>query len=206
MVCKNTEKNVQRICHVRRFTTCPASRKSAFTQPFFLSEMKTDRPKETHPVGDEMSATAATPVLHCGTWRYLCHQPFSRGINSLPTACSYFQWNLWQTASDLRDSGNTTASVVVTPHCVCCAEKNSLIHIHQTYTKTQIPVLSLISPQADAEHHVNSTQNTSETSQHGFVPQALSPLLHCPSTAVFQIRPMWQLTISFSLLARPEIS
>lgn len=46
MVCKNTEKNVQRICHVRRFTTCPTSRKSAFTQPFFSSETQTELRKQ----------------------------------------------------------------------------------------------------------------------------------------------------------------
>lgn len=37
-----TNKNVQRICHVWRFPTRPASRKTSFTQSFFSKEMKTD--------------------------------------------------------------------------------------------------------------------------------------------------------------------
>lgn len=57
-------------------------------------------------------------------------------------------------------------------------------HLYARDSKKQIPVLSLFSPHSDMKHHVNPTNNRSETSQHGLVPQALASLLHCPSTAL----------------------
>lgn len=91
-----TQRKVQRMCHVQRFTTCSASRKSAFTQPFFSSKMKTDSLRKRVQRGkrgfylllqpQQRSSHAGTSVpvhLHCGTWSYLCCQRFSRDRSSL---------------------------------------------------------------------------------------------------------------------------
>lgn len=129
-------------------------------------------------------AGTSVPVCpHCGTWSYLCCQHFSRDISSLRTAWSYFHQNQGQIASDLKESRNTNSFCGGDPSLRLLCWKNPP-HLYARDSKKQIPVLSLFSPQSDMKHHVTPTKNRSETSQHGLVPQTLTSLLHCPSTAL----------------------
>ena len=182
MVCKNTEKNVQRICHIWGFTTCPTSRKSAITQHFISGEMNTDRPEETGPVGEERDACSCshTSAPAAQGRQHLCTFPVE-----LPLPPPFFKRRKQPVCSQLLlppkpvanrnwPQGKQEHQQLLwwrSPTVFAVLKKKTFIC--QTDSKKQIPVLSLISPQSDMKHHVNPTKYRSETATGTSIPAPL---------------------------------